>query len=443
MGWLGLNRFNVALIESVQVSICSDFRGVSSAGLKRFKIANNLVDVKRVVRLADVARDAGVSQGTASNVFNRPELVRVEVRERVEEAARRLGYGGPDPRGRLLRAGKVNAIGVVTADPMAYSFRDPFSRLLLAGIAEVCDENGAGMALVSAASGEQAAWSIETALVDGFIVHCLDDGDRLIGLARKRGIPFVAIDLDAGPGTSSVVIEDRRGAYVAARHLLDLGHRELAILALETRSDGRLGWADAERLRACSCRVERDRLGGYGAALAEHGLALERVMEAPNELTAAVDFAGRLLDEAPQTTAIAAMSDILALAAIEAARRRGLRVPDDLSVVGFDDIPEAATASPPLTTIAQPIAEKGRVAARLIFEASQPQSRVLEVALIERGSTAAPPARRKARPRRSSSAAASKRRAPGRRDIPRPLRLRSPARPGPHAGPGGRADSRL
>jgi DNA-binding LacI/PurR family transcriptional regulator len=358
--------------------------------LKRFKIANRLEIMKRVVRLADVAKAAGVSQGTASNVFNRPHLVRDEVRERVENSARRLGYGGPDPKGRLLRAGKVNAIGFVSANEMAYFFRDPFARLLTAGIAEVCDEHGAGMSLVPGASRENAAWSIQSALVDGFIVYCLEDGDRLIGLARQRNLPFVAIDLDAGPGTSSIMVEDERGAHLAAQHLLELGHRKIGFLSMEPHGDNRFGWVDADLIRNCSCKVERDRLTGYIGALAEHGAPLDGlpIMVAPNDRQDGAPYAGQLIDRVPGLTAIAAMSDILAMAAIDAARERGLRVPEDLSVVGFDDIPDAAEMDPPLTTIAQPIAEKGRRAARLIFEPGEPRKELLEVKLVVRGSTA-------------------------------------------------------
>ena len=88
------------------------------------------------IRLADVAKAAGVSHGTASNVFSRPEIVREEVRERVKAAAEKLGYGGPDPKGRLLRAGKVNAIGVAAAWELSYFFEDPFARLVMDGIAQ-------------------------------------------------------------------------------------------------------------------------------------------------------------------------------------------------------------------------------------------------------------------------------------------------------------------
>lgn len=348
--------------------------------------------MKRSARLADVAKAAGVSQGTASNVFNRPALVRPEVRDRVEAAARRLGYAGPDPKGRILRAGKVNAIGIVTAGGMAYSFRDPFMRLVMAGIADECEARGAGMTLVSTEERAEASWSIQTAVVDGFIVHCLKQGSALVSLARERKLPFVAIDLDAGPGTSSVLVDDRRGAYLAARHLLDLGHRRVAILSMEVGPSPCFGWMDAGRFRCAEYRVERDRAAGYAAALAEHGIELERlpIMEANNEPEPAARQAAELLAAHPETTAILAMSDVLALAAVAAARGRGLRVPQDLSVVGFDDVPEAALADPPLTTVRQPIEEKGRAAARLIFEGGGPRTEVLGVELVVRGSTAAP-----------------------------------------------------
>src|SRR5262245_59852042 len=127
--------------------------------------------MKSSVKLADVARTAGVSQGTASNVFAKPELVRPEVRERVQQAAARLGYHGPDPKGRLLRAGRVNAIGVVVMDDLGYFFNDPFNREFMIGVAEVCDERGAGISLVSAVDRDSAAWGIDTALVDGFIIQ--------------------------------------------------------------------------------------------------------------------------------------------------------------------------------------------------------------------------------------------------------------------------------
>jgi DNA-binding LacI/PurR family transcriptional regulator len=352
--------------------------------------------MKRSVKLADVARAAGVSQGTASNAFAKPGLVRPEVRERVEQAARTLGYHGPDPKGRLLRAGRVNAIGVVAMDDLGYFFNDPFNREFMIGVAEVCDARGAGIALVSAVDRDSAAWGIDTALVDGFIVQCMEDGDRLIELARRRRLPFVAVDVDPGPDASSIMVDDRDGARQAAEHLLALGHRRFGILSLEITADGRTGLIDRVRRGQARYGATRDRLAGYEDALTAAGVDFDGVaiVESENDRQGAKRGATTLLDAGPDITAILAMSDVLAVAAIEEAQRRGLKVPRDLSVVGYDDVPEAARADPPLTTIAQPIVEKGRLAAHMIFDPGPPRKETLPVKLVVRGSTGPAPGRR-------------------------------------------------
>jgi DNA-binding LacI/PurR family transcriptional regulator len=343
-------------------------------------------------KLSDVAKLARVSQGTASNVFNRPHLVRPEVRERVEGAARQLGYAGPDPKGRLLRAGKVNAIGVVVMDKLTYFFNDPFNREFMKGLSEVCDARGAGVSLVSAVDEDAAAWNINSAVVDGFVVQCVEEGDRLLELTRRRGLPFVAVDLDPGPGAGYLATDDRGGARMAAEHLLGLGHRRFAILSLEIAADGRTGLADRARQRNAHYGSTRDRLLGYEDALSAAGIAFDEVpvVESLNDKDGAAEGARGILDAAPDASAILAMSDVLALAVIDEARSRGIGVPDRLSVVGFDDVPEAAAAAPPLTTIAQPIIEKGRRAAEMIFDRGPPRRERLDVKLVVRGSTAPP-----------------------------------------------------
>lgn len=346
--------------------------------------------MKGSAKLADVAKAAGVSSGTASNVFNRPEIVSPEVRSRVEAAARRLGYNGPDPKGRLLRAGKVNAIGVVTSDDTADAFQDPYTRLVMKGIAKECDARGAGLALVSTKQSE-SAWRIQTALVDGFIVSCYKVDDAVVTLAQERRLPFVALDLDAGPGTSSVLIEDRRGAALAARHLLELGHRRIGLLALPAKGDCE-NREDLGRVRASAFRFIRDRMAGYGEALAEYGMKLEQVpvLELRGDAGLDAPTVGEFLAAHPDLTALLAMADVLAFAALDAAHARGLRVPEDLSIVGFDDVAEAAETTPPLTTVEQPALEKGRIAARMVFEQGPPRTELLPVKLVVRGSTAKP-----------------------------------------------------
>lgn len=173
--------------------------------------------LKSNVRLEDVAKEAGVSRGTASNAFNRPEIVREEVRERVLSAAQKLGYAGPNPFGRMLRAGKVNAIGIAGAWPLAYFFEDPFARTVMSGISEVCDARGAGISLISVTDQAELAWSVKSALVDDFIMFCMEGGPKLIELARDRKLPFIALDFGGDDETiSSLRIDDVAGARLAA-----------------------------------------------------------------------------------------------------------------------------------------------------------------------------------------------------------------------------------
>jgi DNA-binding LacI/PurR family transcriptional regulator len=350
------------------------------------------------VRLADVARAAGVSRGTASNAFNRPDIVREEVRDRVFAAAQSLGYAGPDPRGRMLRAGKVNAIGVATAEPLAYFFEDPFARVVMAGIAQACDATGAGISLVSAANEEHLSWNIQNALVDGFIVFCIEGGSRLVDLTRERRLPFVALDYGFDyPTVSSVGVDEVEGACIAARHLTALGHRRFAILSLVS-NDERIGPATPEDAERAIYGGTRDRIRGYMQALAEAGVAPESVpiYEAENNEAGTAAGLEYIFSRTETPTAILAMSDRMALFTLDWLRDRGMSVPGDVSVVGFDGVPESATSRPGLTTIVQPMAEMGRraVAAILEFDGTVRRETV-GLELVVRNSTAPPPGSRR------------------------------------------------
>lgn len=350
--------------------------------------------VGRAARLSDVAKAAGVSLGTASNVFNRPELVREEVREQVRAAARALGYGGPDPAARLLMGGKANAIGMVPAGDMAVSFAisSPYLRALLLGVAEVCDDHAASLLVMSGAH-ERKEWAIRNALVDGFVLGSLDEIEMV--RARQRQVPFVLMDMEAGPAVNAVRIEGRRGARLAAEHLLALGHRRFAILAVQRQPVDPVWHPPSPQPRQLrgSFQLDEEKLRGYAEALAAAGLSLDAMpmVEAYPPSPWAEAGARLLLDRAPEATAVLAMSDKNAVAVLQEAARRGRRVPEELSVVGFDDVPDAATTTPPLTTVAQDIVEKGRAAARLLFAEAPPRQQVLPVRLVIRASTAPPP----------------------------------------------------
>jgi DNA-binding LacI/PurR family transcriptional regulator len=346
-----------------------------------------------LVRLSDVAKAAGVSQGTASNVFSRPDLVRPEVRERVRETAKQLGYAGPDPRGRLLRAGKSNAIGVATAEPLSYFFEDPFARVLMQGISDACDAHGAGLALVSARNTERLAWNIQSALVDGFVLLCIENGEMLVELTRERQLPFVALALGKpDESISAIGIDDYAGAQMAARHLARLGHRRFGILAIEF-DDQHEGPVTDAHIAGATYSTARDRSQGYYEELAlygvdRHSIPIYETRSTPESVRRGVEH---ILTAGERPTAILAMSDRVAMFAMEVLAEKGLSIPGDISIIGFDGVPEAATVIPPLTTVAQPIAEIGRRAVKVILEHDGGVHREsLPLELVVRRSTAAP-----------------------------------------------------
>ncbi|UVK37362.1 LacI family DNA-binding transcriptional regulator [Mesorhizobium sp. AR10] len=344
----------------------------------------------RPIRLADIAKAAGVSHGTASNVFSRPEIVREEVRERVKAAAEAMGYAGPDPKGRLLRAGKVNAIGVATSEPLAYFFDDPYARAMMASISTACDATGAGIALVSAGNEEKLAWNIQSALVDGFILFCIEGGSRLVELTRERKLPFVALELGFEDDTVSAIgVDNVAGARMAARHLAELGHRRFAVLSLQF-ADNSTGLVSPEQVEAAVYTGTRDRLAGYFEALSRFGVDIAKVPVYETENDEASTRAGleTIFAGSEKPTAILAMSDRMAIIAIEWLQAHGLTVPDDVSIVGFDGVPDAALCEPALTTVAQPIAEIGRRATRAILDFDGRVLReTLDVELVVRASS--------------------------------------------------------
>ena len=346
-----------------------------------------------VVRLIDVAKAAGVSRGTASNVFNNPAIVRPVLRERVEAAARDLGYAGPDPKGRVLRAtSRLNTVAVLPPATwsVADALRNPVFSQFIGGAGEACDEAGANLAIVSDRPGEHR---IRNALVDGFIFARVEHLAE-IEPARLRRLPLAVIDFDPGPDISAVRVDTRFGAREAARHLLALGHRRFAIMSfLRGKGPALLHPpASGRRLEAAGAPTDQEKYLGYAEALAEAGLSADSfpmVQADPWD-----PFAARmLLDIAPEATAVLSMSIMQAMAVITEARRRGLSVPGNLSVVGHNDMPEAARFEPAVTTVDGMNAEKGRRAARLVFEGGPPRQELFRPALIVRGSAGPAPLR--------------------------------------------------
>jgi len=348
-------------------------------------------------KLSDVAARAGVSKATASNVFNRPQLVRPEVRARVLKEAAAVGYAGPDPMGRLLSAGKVNAIGVANAEPLSYFFEDPFARSLMAGITEACDANGIGISLISAASEDALAWTIKSAVVDGLILLCIEDAERLVAAARERRLPFVTMSFaETDDDVSAVGVDEVAGARLAGEHLTGLGHRRFAVLSMTFGGEENSGRVTMERVQGAEYATSRLRVEGYFEALAAAGVDTQAVpiFETTSDPATVDASLVELFDGPEPPTALLAESDTIAMRALAWLKARGVAVPGEVSVIGFDGVPEGAATDPPLTTIRQPAAAMGRRAVEVLIERRDtPTRELMEVTLLARGSTGPAPKR--------------------------------------------------
>jgi DNA-binding LacI/PurR family transcriptional regulator len=342
----------------------------------------------RRVRLRDVAERAGVSVGSASQAFGRPELVSDDVRERVLAAAEELGYPGPDPAARRLRTGRAGAIGLIFSERLAYQFTDPASPPFLRGVSLAIQKAPTGLLLIpDSRQRDEAARLVREAVVDGFIVYSVPQNDPRVEAALARHLPVVTVDQPRGAETPFVGIDDRAAARSAAEHLRGLGHERVAVLSFVTT---------LEPGSALQLDITVERLAGYEDGLGDvWDAALVRTCR-PNAPEPAREATLELLRDSSPPTAILAMSDILAFGALEAAEELGVPVPSKLSVVGFDDTPGAAHAAPPLTTVAQPHEEKGRLAAEQLIDAierggtGEPSRTLLPTELIVRDSTAPP-----------------------------------------------------
>lgn len=333
----------------------------------------------------DVARSAGVSVGTVSNVLNRPEGVSPALRERVERAIAELGFVRNESA-RQLRAGSSRTIAVVVLD-----VANPFFTDVVAGAEEVAEDHDALVIVCnSAGSAERESrhlLRLEQQRVMGVLLSPVRDAPSgAVVDVRRRGTPIVLVDRGTpDPDQSSVAVDDVRGGVLAGEHLRSLGHRCVAYVG------GPVGLRQVE-----------ERLQGLRAGIGD--VELRVVVSAGTSVRAGSQAAAGILglpeDERP--TAIFCANDLLAIGVLNECLRRGVSVPRDVSLVGYDDIAFAATTSVALTSVRQPRQLLGRTAAELLLTEVGDGPRhgaravaqvVYEPELVVRGSTAGPPRR--------------------------------------------------
>ncbi|MFD4293514.1 substrate-binding domain-containing protein [Rhodococcus sp. NPDC058505] len=352
----------------------------------------------RQATLASLAAELKVSRTTVSNAYNRPDQLSAELRARVLEAAKRRGYPGPDPVARSLRTRKAGAVGLLLTEALSYSFRDPAAMSFLAGLSESCEEAGQGLLLIPAGPGraaDDAAAAVHKAGVDGFVVYSVADDDPHLAAVLERRLPVVVCDQPRRvPDAALVGIDDRGAMRELADHVTSLGHSEIGILCMRLGRDARNGRADPERLRSPHSHVQRERIGGVQDAMVAAGHdpeTLTVIESADHTGDAGYAAAERALAINPHITALVCTTDVLALGALEFARWRGIDVPAELTVTGFDGVSRALRMG--LTTVRQPAEEKGRRAGELLHRTAQ--SGIVDVEMLDteliRGRTSAPP----------------------------------------------------
>ncbi|AXG82034.1 LacI family DNA-binding transcriptional regulator [Streptomyces paludis] len=312
------------------------------------------------VGIKDVARAAGVSVGTVSNVINRPDTVTAETRARVLSAIDRLGYIRSESA-RQLRAGRSRIMGLLVLD-----MGNPFFVDVARGAEQVARDAGLGVMVCNSAENaeEEAKYLALFAeqRVRGVLLTPADATGGTIDTLRRHGIPFVWVDrVSEGAGECSVSVDDVVGGSLAAGHLIGAGHRSIAYVS------GPPGLNQVA-----------DRRTGALNALAEVGLGESALRELPAErldVAAGRDAGARLLGLADRPTAVFCANDLLALGVLQAMYAAGVTVPDDLAIVGYDDIEFAAAAAVPLTSVRQPTVGMGALAAELLLAEAQSEDR--------------------------------------------------------------------
>jgi DNA-binding LacI/PurR family transcriptional regulator len=338
--------------------------------------------------ITDVARTAGVSPSTASVVFSGKTAVSDATRKRVLDAAGSLGYTGPDPRAASLRRGRSGIVGVVFEEHLGAAFLDPVKTQMMDGLTDGVASLGAGLLLLRDQAPLGTEPTLTTAPLDAAVlIGCSGMLRESLAVVTARGIPVVVIEGDAGEGIPKIGLDNREAQRQAASHLKALGHEDVAIVTLPVDSAGERGWIAADQTVAVD--VTRERLAGardvypHARAYAAGGSFIDEGLRAGRVIFADADA---------RHTAVIAQSDLLAAGVIRAAEEAGLRVPDDVSVTGFDGIVVDGLAPYELTTLVQPAADKGRAAGLAVAAmlAGEPAASIRFTCEFRVGNTTAP-----------------------------------------------------
>lgn len=314
---------------------------------------------KRDINIKDVAEKANVSIATVSNVINKKGRVSKKTIEKVEKVIDELGYI-PSISARNLKTRKSHLIGVVVPTMSPGRLQDnPFYWDLVSGIEEGARDNRFHVILLGIDESDDDLSFIRKRQLDGLIVVGGHDDSTTIQQILTLDIPCVFMDSYlSDPEIYQVCIDDRSGAYQATKHLLELGHETIAVLLGDIKLDEIMKYG-----------VLHERLLGYKSALFEKGIAYEKdlILQYPTSMEGGYQAAKKLAKK-EKITAVFSFSDVSAMGLLRGFHELGIRVPDDISVIGFDDVFISEYTIPPLTTVRQDIVEKGQMAVNLLLD---------------------------------------------------------------------------
>jgi DNA-binding LacI/PurR family transcriptional regulator len=317
--------------------------------------------------IRQIAKLAGVSRSTASRVLNNRPNVSPGMRELVQKVIAETGYV-PDPIARSLSSRRSKIIGLVIPLAIQSLFEDPFFPRLMQGISQGCNDHDHTLSLFLFHSEEEERKLYHrisrNRLLDGVIVTATRTDDPLIPQLIANRVPFVMHGRHEDPRVSFVEVDNETGAYTAVTHLVRLGRQRIALIT-----------GPAASLAA------EDRKQGYLKALQERRVRIDESLIVQGDFTETSGYEAmlRLLPHEPAAVFVA--SDTMALGALRALREAGKRVPDEVALIGFDDMPQATTAHPPLTTIRQPIQQTGVLAVEMLMDilenGAEPSRRII------------------------------------------------------------------
>jgi len=321
--------------------------------------------MKPKLTLKDVALQLGVSTATISNAFNRPDQLSQSRREEILIACKKIGYTGPNKAAQILRKGRSNIVALVLADSIAYNVSDPVASTFIKGVSTLLQQHGKHLLLYA---GDSKSILDVVDFVDGFICYGAPRNYHLAEEVAMQSKPAVTVDFDID-GLPSVNIDNDEAAFQIAQHAVE-AHDHVAILGLRLIDSPTTCRIYDSPLIGVDTSISHRRLDGYLRALEGKGISIgnDWIWHIPeSERSYAKQAANEVLNSNPRPNTVLCMSDIIALELLQCALSKGVKVPQDLKITGFDGIEEAERTRPNLTTVCQFSERKGEVAARALI----------------------------------------------------------------------------